>query len=182
MSLPNAWIDKIFERLALTYGRDFLGRWEGIDLDAVKDDWADKLAGFEHFGGGAIAYALDHLPERAPTVIEFAAIARKGPFKTGAAALPAPENKPRGPNDIERATMRRLAVDIRAGTLFAKPGRGWAYDLLQCHSAGWRNGAKWKATPVALDMARDAIASDVNRPADWVDPTAAPAADNWGTA
>lgn len=29
MSLPAAWIDKIFTKLTLAYGRDFLGRWEG---------------------------------------------------------------------------------------------------------------------------------------------------------
>lgn len=72
-------IDIIFKKLALRYGRDFTGKWEGIDLDDVKSDWALELDGFEK-APHAIFYALQNLPEvKAPNVAEFRAIARRAP-------------------------------------------------------------------------------------------------------
>lgn len=89
MRLPDAWIDKIFEKLTVIYGRDFHGRWEGIDPKAVKADWALELAGLLR-NPQAIAYALEHLPPaRPPTVLEFREIARKAP-RQPCTELPAP--------------------------------------------------------------------------------------------
>lgn len=71
MSLPSAWVEKIFTKCALVYGRAFLDRWAGLDLDAVKADWAHELAGFERHPK-AIAWALQNLPaEKPPTALEF---------------------------------------------------------------------------------------------------------------
>lgn len=79
MSLPLPWVDRIFEKLALTYGQQFLGRWRDMDLDAVKNDWASNLAAFERYPQ-AIAYALDNLdPEKPPTVLVFRNIAARSP-------------------------------------------------------------------------------------------------------
>lgn len=89
MSLPLPWVDKIFAKLTLVYGHDFLNRWRDLDLDAVKADWAHELAGFAQHPE-AIAFALTTLPPgKPPTVLEFRELARKNPppvFK----ALPAP--------------------------------------------------------------------------------------------
>ena len=149
MSLPNAWIDRIFDRCLLVYGRDFLARWEGMDIAAVKADWAEHLAGFEHRGGSAIAYALDHLPERAPSVVEFARIARGGPFATpGQPALGVP--RVRGPNEDERAALRELGAMLK--TLPKIDDRAWAATLIRRHETG-----EHRATPVALAMAREAL-------------------------
>lgn len=90
MSLPDPWVEKIFTKLSLVYGRAFLSQYEGMDLLAVKADWAHELAGFENMPE-AIAYALKHLPmDRPPNVLQFRALCRKVPepvFK----ALPAPK-------------------------------------------------------------------------------------------
>jgi hypothetical protein len=81
MSLPASWVDRIFDKLTLTYGRDFIGRYEWIDINAVKSDWSHELSiFFTH--PSAIAHALSNLPDRAPNAIEFKKIAR---------SLPAPE-------------------------------------------------------------------------------------------
>jgi hypothetical protein len=81
MSLPAHWIDKIFEKLTLVYGREFLNRWEGVPIEAVKDDWAHELEGFERWPE-AIAFALKTLPpDRPPTVLQFRDICRKAPAK-----------------------------------------------------------------------------------------------------
>ena len=69
MSLPSPWVDRIFDKLTLTYGQAFLRRWQDIDMGAVKSDWAHELAGFAQHPR-AIAWALDNLyPEKPPTVL-----------------------------------------------------------------------------------------------------------------
>lgn len=100
MSLPTAWIDRIFDKLTLVYGQSFLRRWADIDLNAVKSDWAHELAGFAQHPR-AIAYALDHLPpERPPTVLEFRAVARRAP----------PEDLPK--LDAPKADPERVAREL----------------------------------------------------------------------
>ena len=78
MSLPLPWVKKIFEKLTLTYGQQFLRRWSDIDLAAVQDDWAHELSGFEH-APHAIAYALANLPDAPPNVLQFRSVARAAP-------------------------------------------------------------------------------------------------------
>ncbi|HQI75543.1 MAG TPA: shikimate kinase [Candidatus Latescibacteria bacterium] len=58
MSLPLSWIDRIFDKLMLVYGRDFTGRWEGLPLSSVKTDWAHELSGFDKHPE-AIKHALN---------------------------------------------------------------------------------------------------------------------------
>jgi len=71
--------DVVFKKLSLAYGRDFTGRWEGLDLLDVKADWAHELSGFER-NPQAIKYALQHLPpSKPPTVFEFKNIALRAP-------------------------------------------------------------------------------------------------------
>lgn len=76
--LRSDWVDKIFEKLAVYYGRDWLRKWEGIDVHALKQDWAEKLSGFNG-QGDAIKYALEHLPEYPPNVGQFRDLCRRAP-------------------------------------------------------------------------------------------------------
>lgn len=70
-------VEMIFTKLSLVYGRDFLSRWEGLDLDAVKSDWLHELSGYSV---DAIRHALRNLPpSRPPTVLEFRNIANGVP-------------------------------------------------------------------------------------------------------
>ena len=79
MSLPAVWVEKIFKKLALVYGRDFLSRWEGQDMAGVMSDWGHELAGFQAHPE-AIKYALENLPaDRPPTVLQFRAICNRAP-------------------------------------------------------------------------------------------------------
>jgi len=79
MSLPIAWIDRIFEKLTMTYGRDFMDRWRGLSIADVKTDWAHELSGFQS-SPESIAFALQNLPAgNPPTVLEFRAIGLKAP-------------------------------------------------------------------------------------------------------
>jgi hypothetical protein len=79
MSLPVLWVEKIFTKLTLAYGRDFLGRWEGIPLSEVKTDWSECLKGFAD-QPQSIAFALTNLPDsKPPTAQEFRALCRQAP-------------------------------------------------------------------------------------------------------
>lgn len=158
-SLASDVIDRLFSALMLRYGSPFLDRWRELDLGVVKSDWARMLAGFR---GAALRYALDNLPEKPPTVIEFRKIANQAPASEAVAAI-GYSARVRGPTLAEREQLRRMAQDIRKGRFFAKPGRDWAYDLVRCHEQGWKNGAPWNASPIALAMAREAIATDPYR-------------------
>lgn len=143
MSLPAAWVDRIFDKLALTYGRDFLGRYEGLDLNAVKSDWAHELSGFFSHPS-AIAHALENLPERAPSVIDFRKIARLAPVPEA----PRIEHSPAGRERIE-AELKRLAPALKP-----KPTidfRDWARRIVARHEGGER------ITRAQLAMARDAL-------------------------
>lgn len=89
--LPSEWIDMIFSKLTLRYGRDFLGRYEGQDLAAVKSDWATELAGLQN-RPEAITYALEYPSARAPNVVEFIAACRRAPVAAQAQIAPPKAN------------------------------------------------------------------------------------------
>jgi len=87
-SLPSAWVEKIFARLQGIYGREFTGQFStgmvnGIDagLENAKGTWAEELGGFVKWPE-AIAYALEHLPERVPNCIKFKELCRNAPRPT----------------------------------------------------------------------------------------------------
>lgn len=72
---PLPWIDRLFSKLTIRYGRDFLSRYEGVDMVAVKTDWSIELSGLQH-RPWAITHALDHPTTKAPNVVEFVAMCR----------------------------------------------------------------------------------------------------------
>lgn len=89
MPIPDSWIDRIFDKLTMVYGHQFIGRWSGLDLNKVKADWAHALDGMESHPK-AIAYALQHLdPDQPPSVLQFREICRRAPEEKPA-ALPSP--------------------------------------------------------------------------------------------
>lgn len=146
MSLPLPWVDKIFSKLTLVYGRDFIGRWEGLELADVKTDWAHELAGFENYPEG-IAFALQNMPAgRPPNVLEFKAMALKAPrpvFKQ---------------LDAPKADPARVAEELRkAVAAVKKPAhhgidhKAWAKAILARDAAGER------VMPVSLRFAREAL-------------------------
>lgn len=109
--LPSAWIDRIFSKLSARFGRDFLARWEGLDLDVVKADWAEEMAGMQS-RPDAIKYALDNIGSKPPTVADFKALCNRAPVY-GLLRLEAP---PANPDVIEKAIqLARQAFADRSG-------------------------------------------------------------------
>lgn len=132
MSLPTPWVDRIFDKLTLVYGQAFLRRWQDIDLNAVKSDWAHELAGFAQHPK-AIAYALENLPtDKPPTVLEFRAMARRLP----------PSETPRleAPKADPERVARELAklAPIRQASAQPVDRLAWAKRIQARHEAGER--------------------------------------------
>lgn len=113
--LPDSWVEKIFQKLSLVYGRDFLSRWEGQDLAEVQADWAHELAGFIN-SPHAIKHALENLPEKPPTVLQFRAVCRLAPMPS-TLRLPEPSLTPEQIaanvirlREVKAALMRRTNI------------------------------------------------------------------------
>lgn len=126
MSLPLPWIEKVFQKLTLTFGREFINRWEGVPLEEVKADWAHELRGFQQ-NPKAIAYGLEHcVSGKPPTVQDFKAIClrRQDTF----VSLPAPAVPP----EKVAAELAKIAkpVENHHGM------KDWAYRLKARHEAG----------------------------------------------
>ena len=131
MSLPAAWVEKIFQKLSLTYGRDFTIRWEGLSLDDVKADWGHELSRLQA-NPGAIRYGLESLPDnKPPTVLEFRALCNRRP-DAAPPMLEAPRPDPVAAAKVMAAVstvgkptpaefMLKLDADVRAGN--ASPAR-----------------------------------------------------------
>ncbi len=88
--LPAAWVDSLFARMAVRYGTAWTRMWEGLDMAAVKADWAECLAGYAK-SPQSIQYGLDHLPvDRPPIAPAFALLCRNAP-EMYRPALPEPD-------------------------------------------------------------------------------------------
>jgi hypothetical protein len=108
MPLPSRWVDSLFAKLTVTYGQDFLRRWEGVPMDTVKADWAEALGGYEK-NPEAIAFALTILdPAKPPTVLQFAEMCRRAP-QTPLPALEAPAPSPEAVR-MATAALKRVGA------------------------------------------------------------------------
>lgn len=146
MSLPAVWVDRIFDKLTLTYGQAFLRRWVDIDMDAVKADWGHELAGFAQ-QPRAIAWALQNLPpEKPPTVLEFRQLARKTP----AEVIPQVEGPKADPERVA-AELAKLAPIRNADAQIDH--KAWARQIIERSHSGQRIAAYtlWSAK-IALRM------------------------------
>lgn len=130
--LPIEWIEKIFKVLTVRYGREFLDRWNGIPLDAVKRDWAECLAGFETHGE-AIGFALENLPEgKPPTSHEFRSICRKAP-----AAQPLRLDSPNPTAEVVRRHLaQQAAIKAQVSKAPSVRSKEWAHRILRRAEAG----------------------------------------------
>lgn len=129
MSLPAPWVDKLFQKLAVTYGQGFLRQYDGVPIEEVKANWAHELSCFQQ-SPDAIRYGLEYLPaSKAPTVLEFRDLCRRAP----AAPVPqleAPEVDPEKVKAVTKA-LRGIGRKERENDL-----RAWAYRLKERDERG----------------------------------------------
>jgi hypothetical protein len=143
MSLPLQAVDRLFERLIATYGRQFMSLYEGLDINTVKAAWSHELSGFAS-NLHAVAWALEHLPARAPNAVEFRFLCR---------LAPAPEvqklTEPAANPARVRAELAKLG-EITKGPA-PTSGRDWARRILARLEGGE------KVAPATLLFAKQAL-------------------------
>lgn len=90
MPMRSDWIDALFDRLTVRYGALFTRQYDGIDIGAVKADWADMLGGLS---GAALRYGLANLAQLPPNAMQFRDICVRAPVEFPA-AIEAPRADP----------------------------------------------------------------------------------------
>lgn len=147
MSLPLKAIDRLFERLTATYGRDFTGRFDGVDQNELKALWAHELSGFAD-KLSMVAWALENLPERAPNIIEFRNLCRKAPAPE-VKRLPEPKADPERVR-AELAKLSPVVANIKTPSV-AYDHKAWAKRLIALADSGQ------KLNPTTLRFAKEAL-------------------------
>jgi len=74
-SLPIHWVEILFEKMALTYGKRFTDQWSGCDPEKLKAHWAKELYGYSR-AELAHGYADLNTREWPPTLPEFKRLCR----------------------------------------------------------------------------------------------------------
>lgn len=110
MSLPAAWVDHLFAKLATRYGAAFSAMYRDTDPAVVKADWAEVLTGLD---GDSIGYGLRYLPtDRPPNAMQFRDACRRAPVQAST-RLPAPSIDTASREFVEK-TVRRVRDAIGA--------------------------------------------------------------------
>lgn len=146
-ALPDAWVERLFERLAALYGSRFADLWRGTDAENVKAVWAEKLAGF-HDRPEVLKAALDACDDKPwpPTLPEFLGFCRNAAGRGEVfTALPPPE--------ISNAEQDRRAAKLAEASAKLKfqANTDWAKRLRDRYTSGER------LLPVQIDMASGAL-------------------------
>lgn len=116
-------MERLFDRLAATYGAAWERSLGGSPIADVKTIWAHELSGFET-RLYCVAWALENLPERAPNVIEFRNLCRSAPSQESP-LLPEPKADP-ARVAAEMAKLSSLRSTLTSNNTDMK---AWAYRL-----------------------------------------------------
>lgn len=150
MSLPSKAIDRLFDRLAATYGAEWVNRWQGLDSQAVKSLWGHELSAYAT-RLEAIAWALENLPPRAPNAIEFKQLCRNAPAPE-MPKLPEPKADPERLK-AELAKLGEMRAKLSTGPTVDH--RAWARRIMGRYEGGE------KVNPTTLRFAREALHLDI---------------------
>jgi hypothetical protein len=132
--LPDELLDRVWQKLLVSYGHLFKAQWDGLPISAVREDWAEELASFAG-KPWAIDYALAHRPDRLPlTAAMFRRLCSQAidPAQTSAQRDPGPRANPQRVAEV----VGRCAV----GSGRSRHPRQWAVDLRNRELAGQRLG------------------------------------------
>lgn len=123
-------VERIFKRLAATYGAAWDRSLGQTPIEDVMTAWDYELSGFlqSKVAMNAIAWALENLPETCPNVMQFKAICRRAPA-TMLPALPEP-SADAARVAAELAKLGHLREPITTGP------KAWAHALQQRHERG----------------------------------------------
>ncbi len=108
--IPIEWIDRIWQRMTVGYGRRWLQLWDGMDMPDIKKGWSLELAGCS---AESIAYALEHLPPNPPSCAALRALCREAP--ASGPTLPQLESKPADPAGVAKVTAELAKLKQHIG-------------------------------------------------------------------
>lgn len=124
MSMRSDWIDRIFTKLSLRYGTQFMRKYEGLEIQDVKAEWADELSGFGE-RADAVRYAFDHLPaDQPPNIMQFKALCNSAP-RPEQPMLPAPK----ADQAIAAAAIRAAQEIAHMGSAKQIGNKDWAWRM-----------------------------------------------------
>lgn len=146
MSLPMKAIDRLFERLGATYGKQWTSMWDSTPMSDVKSLWAHELSAYTN-NLEALAFALENLPPRVPNCIEFKQLCRMAPRKDDAPAI---EYVKADPARVQ-AEMAKLRDVLKAKPASTYDPKAWARIIIARHEAGET------IRPLNLRFAREAL-------------------------
>jgi len=140
-------IDRLFERLALTYGSAWQNSFGAAPIMDVKSMWQHELGSFlqNKETMKRIVWALNNLPERVPNVIQFKNLCRMAPAPE-VPMLPAP---PADPARVA-AELAKLAPIMAERTERVDP-KAWAKQLR------FRNLAGERLSSIQIQMYKQAL-------------------------
>lgn len=149
MALPDSRVDHLFAKLAVRFGDAWTRKWEGIQMTAVRADWAAVLDGLP---GPALQHGLNNLPrEFPPTAHQFRdlCIRRADDDRASVPALPPPSSV----NVGQAQRLREIVVGAFSGR---KDPHAWAERLQARHQSGERlTPAQVNAYTAALRAKRE---------------------------
>ena len=137
-------IDRLFERLSMTYGIAWDNSLGTAPLNEIKSFWMHGLSGFLQSKESmmAISWALNQLPERPPNLVQFKNLCYQAP----AVERPKLPSPPADPERVKQELAKLAGIN--------KPKqdpKDWARKILGDYAAGVKK-------PVAVvQMARDAL-------------------------
>ena len=130
MALPTKAVERLFEKLQLTYGTEFTNKWGELNSMDLMTNWAFELAQFAE-NLNAIGWALQNLPDRCPNLIEFKNLCKQAPRPITVAL-----DAPKAPVEvIDREISKMLAGLIKKPTDVGDHKR-WARRLKERHEKG----------------------------------------------
>jgi hypothetical protein len=138
-------IDRLFERLSMTYGIAWDNSIGTAPLNEIKSFWLHELSGFMQSKEAmqAISWALKHLPERPPNLVQFKNLCFQAPA-VEKLQLPAPPADPaRVSKELAKLTNLRDYQKVDP--------KDWARKILGDYAAGA------KKTITVVEMARNAL-------------------------
>ena len=129
MSLSTQAIDRLFQRLAASYGAQWTRQWADVPVSDVKTAWSHELAPFAD-NLKAIGWALENLPDYCPNLLQ---------FKTLCKQAPKPDYKhlesPKAPGDLVDSEILKM-IKTLVEPAKDKDYKAWAKRLKARDEAG----------------------------------------------
>lgn len=139
-AIPIAWVESLFKRMAVTYGKHFADQWRGLDTTAIKRHWGIELGKLKR---EELTHGVQQLAGRdwPPTLPEFVKMCRP-PAAAPMLASHAPVT-PAGPCKAATpaARARELLSQFTRGGIknadeVAGDGKEWARRIMARRAAG----------------------------------------------